>query len=320
MATKYKKMAIAIASVVVVGLCLLALNPEIYKKRAMHPDVGNQTAEGSQDGNGYAAKQLSVGSSNLQARAESAKNVDRDPFARDFAEIPGKTYRVTSLAGQFEDLARKAKAGDIMAARTLYNALNQCETSPISEQDLQDQIAKADDPKYPYAEMAGSVEQYYWNQISLFKRCGDLSSKQRLSARDWLSAMAENGDKESRVKYVITGKPKDLAMVDYQEQWDSYVADSRRYLEEEIGSGNADALESMGLGYSQLIANDHSMPFGDDPLSAYKYIYAYTLASSNSIEVGNMIPLLDKLGSRLTLEQIEMAKREAERLAKQCCI
>jgi hypothetical protein len=207
-----------------------------------------------------------------------------------------------------------------VAARTLYNALSQCETSPISEQELQDQVAKADDPKYAYAEMAGSAEQYYWNQVSLFKYCGELGSKARLSTRGWLSTMAENGDKESRVKYVITGKPKDLAMVDYQEQWDSYVADSHRYLEEEIGSGNADALESMGLGYSQLIANDHSMPFGDDPFSAYKYIYAYTMASSNPIEVGNMVSLLDKLGSRLTSEQIEMAKGEAELLAKQCCI
>jgi len=318
--TKYKKMAVAIASIVVAGFCLLALNPESYEKRAAHPGLSNQMTPGRQDGNGGIAKQLSAGSSNLQARAESAKNIDRDPFAGDFAEIPGKTYQVASLAGQFDELARKAKAGDILAARTLYNALNQCETSPISEQDLWDQIAKADDPKYPYAEMAGSAEQYYWNQVSLFKHCGDLSSKQRLSARDWLSTMAENGDKEARVKYVITGKPKDLAMVDSQEQWDRYVADSRRYLEEEIGSGNADALESMGLGYSQLVANDNSMPFGDDPLSAYKYIYAYTLASSNSIEVGNMIPLLDKLGSRLTLEQIEMAKGEAEKLAKRCCI
>jgi hypothetical protein len=248
-----------------------------------------------------------------------AKASMSDPRPGDFEEIPGKTYKVDNLAMEYRKFASSAGNGDLVAARTLYKSLQVCESAPKDEAALSDLSAKTKDPNSIFSQLPGGTDRYLSYQRSLLNHCGVLSNEQRDFLTKWTSQLAEAGDSDARIKFARIAQPKDFEKIDFQEKRSAFIERAKRYLDDEIDSGDATALSAMAQAYMRPIINGNTTPFEVDPAMAYQYYYAYGMTSEAAPYAQSITNILARLESQLSAEQINEARDKGLEIYNSCC-
>jgi hypothetical protein len=154
-----------------------------------------------------AHKQASSQKATQSPKASAATN-NPSTQPSPLAEIPGKTYPVSNLNAEFASLSDKAAHGDLIAARTLADALQKCANVPKSVDELDKEIADATRPNLDpgWAEFLQSGLGY---KRQLFGQCQGTTPTQIATRGKWVGILAEAGDSEARLIYAGTARPTD---------------------------------------------------------------------------------------------------------------
>ncbi len=251
----------------------------------------------------------------MSAHDIESQRKGREAIGKSFTGKPGQTYTVQNVAVEFESLAQKARAGDLLAARTLFEGLANCETAPLNFKRMQQmQAITAEGDARAAAEGRSSDSDPVASQTAIeerFRRCGGLGEDHFLARAEFGRQLADSGDEFARLQYPEWAMPK-VEDPDYV----AHVADVRtqtsRYLDEELARGNARALRSYAV--------MHSSPGlgAEDPYRRYLYSYAY--AQTPGLSPGDVTYFaLAAAESQLNPEQVARAQREGVALFNKCC-
>jgi len=112
--------------------------------------------------------------------------------------------------------------------------------------------------------------------------------------------------------YVRWGQPDDPKSDTYLQDTRDYVANSRKYLAEQIAAGNRQALLIASNNYS---ASSEGV-YDHDPIAQYAYLYAYCLATE-CIDVS--FKVLSKIAAGLSPQDLSNAKSQGQSIYKECC-
>ena len=245
--------------------------------------------------------------------------------------LPGQAdhYVVTRLASQFDEFARLARGGDRSAARALYEALQDCQNSPVNARELDDFRRRVADPSSVFASMVPAERQRQVDErASLYEHCGDLSSFQRRSLSDWALQLAEAGDADVRLRYAFVGKPTDFTDPELGKKYQAFVARAKSYLEAAIDGGDPSALVAMAQAYmpSIIVGTELDQPFGVDLAQAYAYYYAYGLTGNvlativtDQATYNAVDGILARLEGQMTPQQLESAREAGRSIFERCC-
>lgn len=227
-----------------------------------------------------------------------------------FDEVPGETYSIQNLSGQFNKLSDQAAKGDLVAARTLYRGLGFCRHAPRDDAALYKLKQKFD--------ANGDARAYEFQQF-LYQRCGILTDEQFEQRRQLVGQLAEAGDSEARLAYPMAGQPKDFDSDSFTQERSEFKEKAKGYLNAELAQGNESALLSMALTYMPPIVQGQTVPFEVNPLMAYEYYYAYGLSATGQGKQDSAVVVLARLESQLTPEEISNARANAQTILMQCC-
>jgi hypothetical protein len=223
----------------------------------------------------------------------------------------GVRYRVTNLQVQYHDLVRKASSGDLVAARTLADALMACKPVPRSPRALQERLTKVRDGKL-VSNIA--IEQ------ALAARCGELTNDEIATRSDWIALLAEAGDSAARLAYPFSSQPRNVESSSYAEDVRAFRENAERMLQEEIEKGSTDALSVMARAHLHPIIKGVTAPFEPNEAKAYAYYYAMlrTLNPSDS-RAGEIRRTLQRLEGSLGPDVVARAEEEGYALYRRCC-
>ena len=247
----------------------------------------------------------------IAAEVERVRGIVRGEFAaRD-----GERYQVNNLSLEFASLAKQAAAGDLMAARTLFESLERCSRAARTpvwlERNINNHLrdlAKGQPGTGPRrvmheASIAGAIENY--------RRCAGVTDEQLETRGRWITQLAEAGDAFAHFQFQNYAMPTEHWAEDYPARFQRFQEQAWRYLEMELRTGNALALMHMGYYY----ANPKIAP---DPFKMYSYLYAYAQTPERPGHQGIYMGL-NTAAASLTPEQIAEAERQGRALYERCC-
>jgi hypothetical protein len=228
-----------------------------------------------------------------------------------FRDRPGERLAVANLAVAFGDLARRAEAGDLEAARALFEDLRSCTTSPRDAASYERRIANE---KARYAERGGSGEQHAITlavTAELYRHCAGVTEAQLQQLGRYGQQLADAGDVNARLGYLWDARPQ-AGDGRLAERLPPFRERGLQYLRTELDRGNPRALFSLSSAYA-----DPGLGI-QDPRRQYVYGYAYAqtpgLNPYDAVYVG-----LADLEQRLSSADIAALQREAIALYLKCC-
>jgi len=233
------------------------------------------------------------------------------------APVPGKTYPITNLGTEFSTLAEKAQSGDVIAARTLSQALQVCAHVPKTFEELDSATATANSPNLA-PNWAAILQNGLEDKRRLFNQCAGTTADEVATQGKWLGLLAAAGDSTARLEYVSGSRPTDFMAADYDQRLAQFKQNAAQYIQDEISSGNPAGLLTMGLQYyDSPVKIDGVVPlYSSDNTKAYSYFYAYSLADSSNQSV---ISILASLQNQLSAAQIQEATGTGTAIFNQCC-
>jgi hypothetical protein len=244
-------------------------------------------------------------------RSAPTQPVAKSQSAHNAAAPEQFSDRIASVAANYEQLARAARAGDVEAALALDDVLRACSEAPRTQAALDDRIKQAavdypvDSKDYANTVQFATVE---------FQQCQPFSKAQIDGRLQWLAMAAATGDRHAQESYVFWGRPDDPKSDTYLQDTRDYVANSRKYMAELIAAGDPSGLiltsNSYGPGEGITAINS------PDPIAQYAYLYAYCLAT----ECRNVsLAGLQKLGAGLSPQELSNATSQGQAIYKKCC-
>jgi hypothetical protein len=234
-----------------------------------------------------------------------------------FAARDGERYQVNNLSLEFASLAKQAAAGDLMAARTLFESLERCDSGSAREHrwlehninsHLRD-LAKGKPETGPRRVMH---EASIANAIEAYRRCAGVTDEQLATRGRWNTQLAEAGDIPARFRFMDYGRPTENWREDHQQRLEQFKQQAWRYLEIELQAGNPLALEHMGHYYANPRITQR------DPFKMYMYWYAYAQTPETPAHMSTYMGL-NTAAASLTAEQIAEAERQGRALYERCC-
>ncbi|WP_386067199.1 hypothetical protein ACFJIW_22140 [Tahibacter sp. UC22_41] len=259
--------------------------------------------------------------------ATPAASVPAPPAAA-AAPLPS---RELPLAGYYDELAERAKAGDAGAARRLADDLYECATRE-RQLDMAERMLDPGrrpgrgrglrgGPGAPNAaapsddELADrrlqAAEHFVANAVEAEKRCTGVDASKFSESAEWIRQAAIAGDLEAKLCYAIAPNEwnRDVLSpewVDWTERWNG---ESSRLVREAFEGGLPEAaavLSNMYTAWQPRDARPWSGRLGEDPYWAY----AYGLVAQQSLSPAlstRWSETLRSQASRLSSEQIAQA-------------
>ncbi len=233
-----------------------------------------------------------------------------------FGGRAGMTYRVQNLAAEFQGLATKAANGDLMAARTLFEGLQNCERAPTSLRQLKRSreitaASFAQNPRPPGDYSRGDPVASDAMILARYERCNGIDDDHLAQLAKFGSQLAESGDAMARLSYSDFARPRPGTpngpgkYLEVREQ-------AFRYLDEELARGDERALNA----YASIYLSPHYS--AKDPYLAYVYSYAAQQREGGPVW-NSSHTALRVAQSQLTADQISQAQREGVALYRECC-
>jgi hypothetical protein len=290
-------------------------------------DDGSDTAPRAASGNHADPSRQPLSDAAIRPERESTPSIrksaediesqrkGREAIGKSFTGRPGETYTVQNLAVEFASLSQKARSGDLIASRTLFEGIVKCDGAPHTLKRMQrmQAITAADDARAA-AEGRSSGSDPVASQTSieeLFRRCGGLDEDHVLARAEFGRQLADSGDEFARLQHQEWAL-QSVEGPDYAGQISEVRTQSARYLDEELARGNSRALSW----YASL----HTSPRlgAVDPYQGYLYSYAY--AQTPGLPAGHVTYFaLAAAEAQLTPEQVARAQREGVALFNRCC-
>jgi hypothetical protein len=258
-------------------------------------------------------------STDAEALTASA-NIERDQVptalpeqgANVVAAANGDTQEdpIFEFARRYGEYARRAEAGDVEAARTLYLNIQTCSgfarsaaevEASIEEQQAQGGLKTPD-----------AAKQSRENQLRDMRRCSVLSDEQLASLGHWLEVGAELGDADARLRFVEGGGPSDKGDGRFYGELRAWKEQAMRYVEQEIARGNPLALRAAAEGYM------YGNAFPRDPTKAYAYAYAFQLSQGqqNNSALSAWVQILR---SKVPEGEGNLAEQLGRQVYAECC-
>ncbi len=251
----------------------------------------------------------------LSAADIESQRKGREAIGKSFTGRPGETYTVQNLAAEFASLSQQAKAGDLVAARTLFEGLDNCATAPHTlkrMQKMMDITAASDAKALAQGRSTGSDPVASQALIQeRFRRCGGLGEEHLLARREFGQLLADAGDEFARLQYQYWAMPTPEAP-EYPARLADVRAQTTRYLDEELARGNSRALRSY--------ASMHTTNLLGVEDAYRRYMYGYAYAQTPGLRSGDIVYFsLAAAESQMTPEQVARAQREGIALFNDCC-
>lgn len=228
-------------------------------------------------------------------------------MAGKFAGIPGERLPVRNIAREFDSLAARARAGDLVAARTLFMGLWNCQMAPGTPEEFANFLRNIEAPS---SELVARAEAMLREQ---YRHCGGLTQVHRDTYAEWGTTLAEHGDAWAQLGYgdFVRLDPKQPALL---RRVAAAREQARAYLERQLALGNALALGKLQHYY----INEHLIEA--DYYQSYRYGWAFVMSQHHRFHARSVTILaLVQAESRLTATEVDRAKREATALVAQCC-
>lgn len=269
-----------------------------------------QEIEFDKNDSGNLAERVSPRSSTAAATAPDARITAT--LQRRMQAEPGLAYEVTNLAVQQESLLRAAQDGDLVAARTLHRALRTCPPfMPRNESELEQLRNQIDlGARSNFRRTGEPAEQGHSRLNAYMNTCGFLPSALQDQEYSLIAQLAEAGDSDARLEFPFLADRIDGRAPNASAVREAHPQLALHYLETELASGNALALRAMARSYQEGVLHRR------DPVMAYAYLYAATLAP------GDHRVLLETLPARaasLSADQLASAQRLAQEIYQRCC-
>lgn len=265
------------------------------------------------------------------AATEPAAPVPKPPAAA--APLPSRDL---PLAGYYDELAERAKAGDAGAARRLADDLYECATRE-RQLDMAERLLDPDRRGMRWGRGPGAgpgpgpgapnsaapsddefadrrlqaAEHFVANAVEAEKRCAGVDAAKFSQSAEWIRQAAITGDVEAKLCYAIAPNEwnRDVLSpqwVDWTERWNG---ESTRLVREAFEGGLPEAaavLSNMYTNWQPRDARPWSGRLGEDPYWAYAYglVAQQTLSPALS---SRWSETLRSQAARLSSEQIAQA-------------
>lgn len=251
------------------------------------------------------------------AQLTNAATVAADPriaanIQRIFQADPGKTYTVTNLAVQQESLLRAAQQGDLVAARTLRRALKVCPGYlPRDERELSQLRNQIDDGSRSNFRLPDETPQSGHARLTaLVESCGLLPAGLYDQEYELVAQLAQAGDPDARIEFLFIDSRIDGRSPNAAAMREAHPRLALNYLESELAAGNPLALRAMARSYRDGTLHRR------DPIMAYAYNYAATLAPGDHRVLSETLP---GQAAGLSAEQLASTQRLAREIYQRCC-
>lgn len=223
--------------------------------------------------------------------------------------LPTRDFRPSGHTIDFARLSRAALNGDVAAAVALHKGIGRCVGAPRNPADIE-RIMAVGKLGEPVSDQVRAERRAFLERSR--SECSIFTDAQIGSYRHWLGLAAQLGDLESQLRFVDLAAPNDQSSASFAADMADYVARSKGYIDEQLRLGRPEALLSSSQAYSSGLIHRR------DPVQAYAYLYAYSLAVPG--ERGSWVQdLLADAAARLPDSDLMHATEEGTRIWSECC-
>ncbi|NUO75587.1 MAG: sel1 repeat family protein [Lysobacter sp.] len=208
--------------------------------------------------------------------------------------------------GDAEDVVARlrplAEAGDAQASFLIYMKLLECKRA------LEEGLDQAELRMYADAQ---EVKARLDKEARKLRDCESYPEVKEPGAGYWLERAADGGSLVAQLMYGIDSASVVGTRTDMLRSPENIIRYKRKaivYMERAAATGNVDALMSLGQTY------ENGVLVPEDSMRAYSYFYAAGMF--NPAFTRNF---LERLGGKLTREQVELAKQRGTGIFNDCC-